>query len=131
MLGSWVNQDRKEITLILTNFSCSYNQCTHCAFDIESIDDKEEIIYTNKQIIDEARVKMSEFGLEKIKIFNGGSFFEMPDEVLQVLNPLTMNKEVSIESRPEFLSKKTVVNRIILKKTDLNPRSINKTGLYE
>ncbi len=108
MLGSWVNRENKEITLILTNFPCSYNQCTHCAFDIESIDDKDEIIYTNEQIIDEARVKISEFELNRIKIFNGGSFFEMPDEIFQILHSITANKEVSIESRPEFLSKKTV-----------------------
>ncbi|MHA1301569.1 MAG: hypothetical protein ACTSO9_19275 [Candidatus Helarchaeota archaeon] len=109
MIGSWINQEKQEITLILTNYPCSYNRCHHCPFDIESINDENEITYTNKQIIEEAKIKISEFGIKKIKIFNGGSFFELPETVFQLLNEITINKEVSIESRPEFLTKKTII----------------------
>ncbi|MHA1377371.1 MAG: hypothetical protein ACTSRG_03205 [Candidatus Helarchaeota archaeon] len=110
MLGSWVNKEKTEITLILTNFPCSYNKCYHCAFDIESINDKEEISSTNKGIIEEARVKIEEYNIKKIKIFNGGSFFELPAQVFQDLKQITKNKELSLESRPEFLSKKTITH---------------------
>ncbi|MFX1452661.1 MAG: hypothetical protein ACFFCM_17620 [Promethearchaeota archaeon] len=108
MLGSWFNKDEGEITIILTNFPCSYNQCTHCPFELESIDDQEEVIFTNSQIIEEAMEKVTEFDLKRIKIFNGGSFFELPDDVITSLKSITEGKEVSIESRPEFLSKKSI-----------------------
>ena len=108
MLGSWFNKDTGEITIILTNFPRSYNQCTHCPFEIESIDDQEEVIFTNSQIIEEAMEKVTEFSLKKIKIFNGGSFFELPDDVFTILKAITEGKEVNIESRPEFLSKKSI-----------------------
>ncbi len=108
MLGSWFDQDKQEITVILTNFPCSYNQCTHCPFDIESIDDEKEVTITNKQIIDEAIEKVVEFDLKRVKIFNGGSFLELPDEVFPILKSITEGKDVSIESRPEFLSKKSI-----------------------
>ncbi|MFX0132240.1 MAG: hypothetical protein ACFFDN_01210 [Candidatus Hodarchaeota archaeon] len=108
MLGSWIDQDKQEITIILTNFPCSYNQCTHCPFEIESIDDEQEITITNRQIIDDALEKITEFDLKNVKIFNGGSFFELPDEVFPILKSITEDRVVSIESRPEFLSKKSV-----------------------
>ncbi|NVM01604.1 MAG: hypothetical protein HWN67_04680 [Candidatus Helarchaeota archaeon] len=108
MLGSWIDQDKQEITIILTNFPCSYNQCTHCPFEIESIDDGEEIMITNKQIINESLEKVTEFNLENVKIFNGGSFFELPDDVFPILKSISEGRNVSIESRPEFLSKKSI-----------------------
>lgn len=110
MLGSWINQDKQEITLILTNFPCSYNKCNHCAFDLESKNDEQDIILTNKEIIDEALEKIKNYIVKKIKIFNGGSFFELPDRLLPSLKLITTGKEVIIESRPEFLTIEAILS---------------------
>ncbi|RLG71899.1 MAG: hypothetical protein DRO08_04035, partial [Thermoprotei archaeon] len=45
----------------------------------------------------------------RISVFNGGSFYELPLNVVLKLSEITENKIVDIETRPEFISKEVLL----------------------
>ncbi|MHA1314539.1 MAG: hypothetical protein ACTSRB_11585, partial [Candidatus Helarchaeota archaeon] len=57
------------------------------------------------KIINDVSTKVNLSTLSEIKVFNGGSFFELPKKTIQDLKPLVKDKSFSIETRPELITR--------------------------
>ncbi|MEM3383038.1 MAG: hypothetical protein QXL52_01335 [Nitrososphaerales archaeon] len=108
MIGITYDEKTKKIVVILKGFTCSWNRCTFCCFYEEATRDIDNLISTNKEIIKKTECLMKEKPVDRISIFNGGSFFELPLSVVYDLSNITNKKIIEIESRPEFLSKDSI-----------------------
>ncbi len=108
MLGNFIDNERKILTIILMGYPCKWNKCSHCYFHEEASTDKKVIIERNNAILNESFNIISENSISNIKIFNGGSFFELPKELYSRINEISKNKTLSIETRPEFITLNTI-----------------------
>ncbi|MEM3584542.1 MAG: hypothetical protein QW193_04595 [Nitrososphaerales archaeon] len=108
MIGVIYDEKAKRIIAILKGFTCSWNKCTFCCFYEEAAKDINDLISTNKEIITKIKDLMNEKSVDKISLFNGGSFFELPLSVIYDLSNITNNKIIEIESRPEFLNENSI-----------------------
>jgi len=108
LIGVIYDEEAKRITAILKGFVCSWNRCTFCCFYEESAKDLNDLISTAKEIIKELKILINEKLVDRISFFNGGSFFELPLNVIHDLSQITNKKIIEIESRPEFLNKDSI-----------------------
>lgn len=67
--------------------------------------DPDNILSTNSRIIQRAQQLLSEKQIDRISIYNGGSFFELPQQIVSKLAEVTKGKIAEIESRPEFVTR--------------------------
>ena len=112
MLGNFIDEDKRTLTIILMGYPCKWNKCSHCYFHEESSTDKQVILKKNYEILDESKKIIEEKSIQVIKIFNGGSIFELPSEFYPKINDLSENKSLSIETRPEYITDH-LLNRLI------------------
>ena len=108
MIGVIYDEEAKRIIAILKGFVCSWNRCTFCCFYEEAAKDLNDLILTAKEIIIRIKGLMNEKPIDRVSLFNGGSFFELPLSVICDLSQVTSKKITEIESRPEFLNKDSI-----------------------
>jgi len=110
MLGVFREDGRlgKRLIIIFKGLPCSWNRCTFCPFFIEQ-GSLEEVIRINNEILNKAKKVLWKENIERISVFNGGSFYELPLNVVLKLSEITENKIVDIETRPEFISKEVLL----------------------
>ncbi len=108
MLGVVIERSRKRVTVILKGFRCRWGKCVFCPFFLEASDSLSDVIQTNSRILSLLEDAISRFSVERITVFNGGSFFELPLDTVLKLSRFTCGKIVDIESRPEYLSLNSV-----------------------
>ncbi len=106
MLGAFWSEDKlgRRLIVILRGNPCTWGKCVFCPFGVEQ-GSLPEVIRDNARIIEEAMRIAEERKAERISIFNGGSFYELPADTIARLYKLTRNRVVDIESRPEFITK--------------------------
>ena len=120
MLGNFIDDEKRILTIILMGYPCRWNKCTHCYFHEESSTDKKAIIKRNNEILDESEKIISENPIQVIKIFNGGSIFELPRELYFRINDISENKSLTVETRPELITI-DILNKLT---TDLKSRNL-------
>ncbi len=106
MLGVFKAHDKlgKRLIVILKGFPCSWNRCTFCPFALEQSVNIRDVIETNRRIINEALKILREEVYERIAVFNGSSFHELPYDTVERLRDLAMNRIFEIESRSEYIT---------------------------
>ncbi|MGQ9719368.1 MAG: hypothetical protein ACUVWK_06005 [Nitrososphaerales archaeon] len=104
MIGILYDEGERRATAILKGFVCSWNRCTFCCFYEEAAKDLDDLTSTAKSIIKKIRDLTIEKPVDRLSFFNGGSFLELPWEVIDDLSKVTKQKMVDVESRPEFLT---------------------------
>jgi len=80
----------REIVL-LKSFPCSYGKCKFCNYIEDNSIDKDEINNINFEILEKIT---GEFGV--LEVINSGSVFELPDETLEKIKEITIEKEIKI-----------------------------------
>lgn len=121
MLGNFFDDEKGILTIILMGFPCSWNSCQHCYFDDEATSDEFILLRENKKILSKSSEIIETKEINLIKIFNGGSFFELPKELFPLFRTIFQYKEISIESRPEFITKSSIKSLM----NELNPKFLN------
>ncbi len=118
MLGAFPSIDSlgRRVIIVLQGFPCSWGKCRFCPFYLEQSTNLREVLERDRAIIEEARRIASEIRADRITVFNGGSFFELPMAVVSELASLTRGRVVDIESRPEFLTLETISHALDLLK---------------
>jgi hypothetical protein len=115
----WREKERLEgqivncLTVIMKTKGCYWNNCLMCGFAKDSTDvSDEELLKQTEQIFQ----KIDEEKVDILKIFTSGSFLdfrEIPKPVRdQIFNGAAEKglKKIIVESRPEFITEKTVRN---------------------
>ncbi len=110
MLGAWCREDRlgRRLVVILQGLPCAWGKCRFCPFAMEQGVRLGEVIERNRGIIREAERLIDGCGAQRVSIFNGSSFYELPYETVSRLRRLTEGRVVDIESRPEYLTLETL-----------------------
>jgi uncharacterized Fe-S cluster-containing MiaB family protein len=98
----------KRLVLILKSYPCSWGRCTFCPFALEQSTNIKDIIDTNRRLIREALNQVMEEGFERIAVFNGGSFHELPFDTAEKLTPLARGRVFEVEERSEFVTENSV-----------------------
>ncbi len=113
VLGSFYSEDKlgRRLIVILQGQPCSWGRCVFCPFQEEQ-GTLLEVIKNNRRILAEAEEIAREKRVERISVFNGGSFFELPVDTLVRLRKLCAGKVVDVESRPEFVDFDSVVGAL-------------------
>lgn len=96
------------MVIVLKGLPCSWNKCSFCPFILEQ-GSLAEVLRVNNKIIKEAKKILNEEDYERITIFNGGSFYELPYDVILKLIDITRGRVVDIETRPEFIDYKRLI----------------------
>ena len=104
----------KRLVLILKNYPCSWGRCSFCPFHLEQSTNTWDIITFNRRIIREALRIVETEEYERIAVFNGGSFSELPYDTVNELVPLAKNRVFEIESRSNFITEDFVRNLLRL-----------------
>ncbi len=96
------------LVLILRGPPCTWAKCTFCPFAIDQTLDMRRLIEDNTKIISEAEELLEEKNYPRISIYNGGSIYELPLHTLAQLAPLTRNRMVDVETRPEMATRESI-----------------------
>ncbi len=120
MIGLWYDKKFKKLTLVLKSFKCSWNKCIFCNFADESANSYNELRRINLKILEKAtRIDYDE-RIDELVIFNGGSFFELPFDIIIKISELTTNKIMNIETRPNFITEESILMTLRL----LDPKKL-------
>jgi len=111
MLGVFKSKDKlgNRLIVILQGLPCSWGKCSFCPFSLEQ-GELAEVLINNRRIINKAKELLKSSNVDRVTIFNGGSFFELPYIVITWLREICKDKIVDIESRPEFITKESLDN---------------------
>lgn len=120
MIGVWYDGESRKITMVLKSFKCSWNKCVFCCFSDEAAKDYDDLMETNLRILNKSKEIIKSKEVREIAIFNGGSFFELPYDLMLKISELTLGKTVNIETRPEFLSQESLAKTL----TVLKPKEL-------
>lgn len=120
MLGVVVERSRRRVIVILKNFPCRWGQCIFCPFSLEAGRDLSDVLTTNQRILELLERAVHEYEVERITVFNGGSFPELPLDTVLRLSKFTAGRDTEIETRPEYLSEETIHQLLQL----LRPRTL-------
>jgi radical SAM enzyme (TIGR01210 family) len=125
VIASWIEDDRlingpgKALVIILNSKGCEWGLgvdggCSMCGYSNETsaIDiSADDLITQTKNTLE----KFSNKEFQSVKIFNSGSFLdtneiplEAQTEILTMINKFGSVSEVIVESRPEFVTQKTL-----------------------
>ncbi|MCE4614365.1 MAG: hypothetical protein F7B60_02375 [Desulfurococcales archaeon] len=110
MIGVFRENDKlgKRLIIILRGFPCSYGKCTFCPFIVEQSLNTNKVVFENREIISQALKEKEEYKPERIAVFNGGSFHELPYDTIEKLAPLAKDMVFEIEERSEFITLESV-----------------------
>ena len=106
MIGVFRERDKlgRRLVLILRGLPCAYGKCTFCPFALEQTLHTSRILEENKKIIEEAIAIAEKEEYKRIAVFNGGSFHELPYQVIEELRPLAKDNIFEIEERSEYVT---------------------------
>jgi len=102
------------LVVVLKGFPCSWGKCVFCPFYLEQSSNLREVLETDAEIVERARQALREWGCDRVTVFNGGSFFELPLAVINALRAITRGRVVDIETRPEFLTLENALHALRL-----------------
>jgi len=113
MIGVFPIHDKlgKRLILVLKGLPCSWNKCTFCPFFLEQ-GSLPQVLKVNSELIEQAIKILSREDYERITIFNGGSFYELPINTVIKLSKITNSRVVDIETRPEFIDYDTITKTL-------------------
>jgi len=120
LIGVTYDGRSKRIITILKGYVCSWNKCTFCCFYEDAAKNFTDLILTANENLLKIKELMKEKLVERLSFFNGGSFLELPPNVIFDLSQVTEQKIVDIESRPEFLDLDSIRTLFRI----LNPRKL-------
>lgn len=121
MLGNFFDEKNGVLTIILMGFPCNWNSCHHCYFNEESSTDESLLLRQNFEILNGSIELLETNEVKFLKIFNGGSFFELPKQLYPIFKIIFNNREISIESRPELITESSIRHLQL----ELNPKILN------
>ncbi len=110
MLGVFVKHDKlgsPRLVVVLKGLPCSYGKCRFCPFGLEQ-GSLRDVIWVNREIVERAVKEAERLDPERVSIFNGGSFQELPLLVASWLAPLTRGRVVDVESIPGMVTMESV-----------------------
>jgi len=116
MLGVRYDSEKHRLTVILKGFRCSWDQCIFCCFSEEAAKNYRDLIETDLEILRQAGKILGQREVRELVLFNGGSFFELPYQIVLRLSELTAHRDLAVETRPEFLSEGAVLETLQLLK---------------
>ena len=91
--------------VILKSYPCSWGRCIFCPFSLEQSTDIKDIIETNRRVIDDALREVRREDVERVAVFNGSSFHELPLDTVLRLPPLAEGRVFEVEERSEYVTK--------------------------
>jgi len=94
--------------VILKSYPCSWGRCIFCPFSLEQSTDIKDIIETNRRVIDDALREVRREDVERVAVFNGSSFHELPLDTVLRLPPLAEGRVFEVEERSEYVSKESL-----------------------
>jgi len=106
----------RRLILILKSYPCSWGKCVFCPFALEQSVDIKEIIRENTAVIEEALMKLREENVDRVAVFNGSSFHELPLDTALKLRPLARGRVFEIEERSEYVTEDAVKGLVELMK---------------
>ena len=106
MIGVFTYRDKlgHRMVVILRGFPCAYGKCTFCPFALEQSVHTGIVMRDNARIIDEAVRRLEEEPVERIAVFNGGSFHELPLDTVVRLRRLSRGRVFEVEERSEYVT---------------------------
>ncbi len=106
MLGVFRYRDRlgDRMVVILQGFPCGWGKCTFCPFALEQATTVSQVIETNRSIVRRAVEELARRDAERVAVFNGGSFHELPYDTVEALRPLAAGRIFEVEERSEFVT---------------------------
>ena len=106
MIGVFRENDKlgRRLVVILRGFPCSYGKCSFCPFAAEQSVSPSVVLRDNRRIISVALREKEEYGPERIAVFNGGSFHELPYDTVERLRPLAKGVVFEVEERSEYVT---------------------------
>jgi uncharacterized Fe-S cluster-containing MiaB family protein len=106
LIGVFRENDKlgRRLVVILRGFPCSYGKCTFCPFAIEQSVSPSVILRDNRRIISQAIKEKEDYNPERIAVFNGGSFHELPYDTVERLRPLATGVVFEVEERSEYVT---------------------------
>jgi radical SAM enzyme (TIGR01210 family) len=114
VIGIWYDEKGGKVTIVLKSFKCSWNRCVFCCFSDEAAETYHDLMETDLRILKEVKKRLESGKIRELTIFNGGSFFELPYELILKISELTPGKIVNIETRPEFVNEKSLTETLRL-----------------
>lgn len=117
MIGVFAEHDKlgKRLIIVLKGLPCSWNRCVFCPFALEQ-GSLPQVLKVDKELVEKAVKILEKEDYDRITIFNGGSFYELPLDVVLKLSRITRGRIVDIETRPEFIDYNVVVGTLKLLK---------------
>jgi len=94
----------RRLIVILKSYPCSWGRCVFCPFAVEQSVNIRDIIETNNAVINEALARLAEEDVERVSVFNGSSFHELPLDTVLKLKPLAKGRILDIEERSEYVT---------------------------
>jgi len=106
LIGVFPENDRlgRRLVVILRGFPCAWGKCTFCPFAVEQSLHTRHVIEDNRKIIGKAVQLAEEGGYERVAVFNGGSFHELPYDSVEKLRPLARGRIFEVEERSEYVT---------------------------
>lgn len=104
--GRIQEKDKREIVL-LKGFPCAWGKCTFCDYIEDNALDSEEMIKTNKNILEKIT---GEFG--KLEVINSGSVFELPAQTLIDIKKKVEEKDIKTIVFEVYYNYRTRLNEI-------------------
>ena len=104
--GRIQEKDKREIVL-LKGFPCAWGKCTFCDYIEDNAHDSEEMIKTNKNILEKIT---GEFG--KLEVINSGSVFELPAQTLIDIKKKVEEKNIKTIVFEVYYNYRTRLNEI-------------------
>ncbi len=105
MIGVFREHDKlgKRLVIILRGFPCAYGKCTFCPFAMEQSLHTSIVLSDNRSIIQKALSIAEKEAYQRVAVFNGGSFHELPYDTVERLRPLARDRVFEIEERSEYV----------------------------
>jgi len=110
MLGVFKISDKlgKRLVIILKGFPCYWGKCRFCPFALEQSTSTRDVIETDRRIIPVALETLKREEYERVAVFCGGSFHELPYDIIEKLRGIAKGRIFEIESRSEYITLESI-----------------------
>ncbi len=94
----------RRLVVILRGLPCAWGRCTFCPFALEQSSSLARVIEDNRSIIARALAEVEREPVDRVAVFNGGSFHELPYDSVERLRPLARGSVFEVEERSEYVT---------------------------
>ncbi len=94
----------RRLVVILRGLPCAWGRCTFCPFALEQSSSLARVIGDNREIIARALAEVEREPVDRVAVFNGGSFHELPYDSVERLRPLARGRVFEVEERSEYVT---------------------------